>query len=314
MLRKLRHLFQSPFPFYLNTDRDNAVVVLAIALFTLLFLLIFRPFGLADEIREPSAPFVFAGITLAVLALHVLALPRLFPRFYDEADWTLGSFALYNLWIMAIVALLATVYSHYWLENPRQDTFGQHLLGEQVRVLLIGVFPVSAMFFVIWNRMLLRSLRDVRSANRNLLLQRIDPGVLSDLVARQDKSGAASPAPDWVVHAETQETVELPDGSLLFAEAEDNYSRLFWVEDGEVQRRLLRLTLKNLEGQLPSERVARVHRSYLVNLERIDALRGNASGYRLYFAGPGVEVPVARTRSREILDRIEELGNLNLQD
>jgi hypothetical protein len=234
--------------------------------------------------------------------------------FYDEADWTLGSFALYNLWIMAVVALLATGYSHYWLEDPRVDTFARHLLHEQVRVLLIGVFPVSAMFFVIWNRMLLRSLRDVRSANRNLLLQRIDPGVLSDLVARHEKQSDGKAAPDWVVHADTQESVEMPDGSLLFAEAEDNYSRLFWIEDGEVQRRLLRLTLKNLEGQLPSGRVARVHRSYLVNLERIDALRGNASGYKLYFSSPGVEVPVARTRSREILERIEELGNLNPQD
>jgi hypothetical protein len=333
MWNRVKQGLKSPFPFYLNSDRDNLFVVLGITAFTLLFLLIFRPFGLAEEIKEPAAPFGFAGIALVVLFVHILAIPRLFPRYFDDSCWSLGGFALYNLWIIAVVGVFASLYGHYQLNDPCNDTFGQHLLAEQFRVLTIGLFPVSAMIFLIRNRMLAQTLREVETANRSLGIRRLDgqtlanprpgnltgPGTDGKPAANGQPDGNSQPAwnnppgrgdQPWVIHADTQEQLELPKGALLYAEADDNYSRIHWLEGGKVQERLLRLTLKNLEEQLPGETVVRVHRSFLANLTRVDELRGNASGYRLFFSLAEAEVPVARTRSREVLELIGGIGHL----
>jgi|GEM_PF-1119549 len=331
----VKQVLKSPFPFYLNSDRDNLFVVLGITAFSLLFLLIFRPFGLAEEIKEPHAPFGFAGIAFLVLFVHVLAIPRLFPRYFDDSCWSLGGFALYNLWIIAVVGVFASLYGHYHLADPCNDTLGQHLLAEQFRVLTIGLFPVSAMIFLIRNRMLAQTLRDLETANRSLGIRRQDVQAMATALAAQgsdgipatngqsgyhgqpglnSQPGISSPAgigsQPWVIHADTQEQLELPKGALLYAEADDNYSRIYWLEGGKVQERLLRLTLKNLEEQLPGETVVRVHRSFLANLALVDELRGNASGYRLFFSSAETEVPVARTRSRDVLELIGGIGHL----
>lgn len=320
MWSKVKQGLRSPFPFYLNSDRDNLLVVLSITAFTLLFLLIFRPFGLADSIPEPEAPFVFSGIAFVVLFLHVLVVPRLAPRYFDDSCWTLGGFALYNLWVIAVIGVFATVYGHFVLGDPCHDTFGQHLLEEQFRVLTIGIFPVSAMIFLIRNRMLAQTLREVEVANRHLGSRRLANEFpqaplrhgYEEFIHRNYNLRMPSfeVPPSWIIHADTQEQLELPKGALLFAEADDNYSRIHWVESGKAQQRMLRLTLKNLEEQLPGEKVVRVHRSFLANLARVDELRGNASGYRLFFSPAAVEVPVARTRSRDVLDLIEGISNL----
>jgi len=305
MWSKVKQGLRSPFPFYLNSDRDNLLVVLGITAFTLLFLLIFRPFGLADDIKQPEAPFVFSGIAFAVLFVHVLAVPRIVPRYFDDSCWTLGGFALYNLWIIAVIGVFGTMYGHFVLANPCHDTFWHHLLVEQFRVLTIGIFPVSAMIFLIRNRMLARTLLEVETANRNLGIRRQDQQPALSAIGQPSANGH-----HWIIRTDTQEQLELPRGALLYAEADDNYSRIHWVEAGKAQERMLRLTLKNLEEQLPGETVVRVHRSFLANLARVDELRGNASGYRLFFSPAEAEVPVARTRSRDVLDLIEGIGHL----
>ncbi len=303
MWKTLSTYARAPFPFYLNNDRENLAVVLAISLFTLFFLMIFKPFGLAITHDKPEAPFVFAGIAMAVLMVHVLLLPRLMPRWFDDGCWTLGGFALYNLWIMAVVSVFATIYGHYWLFEDSGYSFLSHLMFELFRVISIGLFPVSAMIFLMYNRMLIRSLRDMNRANQNL-------GQLKDIAAVRTGAENGSANRDWLIKADTQEQLELSKEAFLYAEADDNYSRIVWLEDGEVQNRLLRLTLKNLEEQLPTGPFSRVHRSFLVNLERVEELRGNASGYRLYLAAADAEIPLARTRSREVLDQIESIGLL----
>ncbi len=301
MWHTIKAWWKSPFPFYLNSDRDNLLMVLGVSAFILFFLLTFRPFGLAAQIPEPEAPYVFSGIALGVLLLHVLLVPRLASRYFDDSSWTLGGFALYNLWIIAVVGVFSASYGHYVLGDGCQDTFLQHLFAEQFRALTIGIIPVSGILGLIHNRMLVRNLHDVETVNRSLDLRRNDGLIRRPL----SEPGSTKQEKPWMIQSDTQEQLELPDGSMLYAEADDNYSRIHWLQDGQVQDRLLRLTLKNLEEQLPVERVARVHRSFIANLERVDELRGNASGYRLYYAPANAEIPVARTRSRDVLEMID---------
>ena len=298
MWAKVKYWWSMPFPFYLNSDRENLIMVTGIGLFTLLFLLIFEPFGLAFAIQEESAPFVFSGIAFAVLLVHVVVIPRLLPRYFDDSDWCLGGFAAYNVWILTVVSFFIALYSHYFLDISDHDSFGGHLVEDLFRVMTIGLMPVVGMLFIIRNQMLLKTLREVKLANHTL-------GQRKPSLLKQGDHAGSNGVQVWSIQADTHEQLSIPDGSLLYAEADDNYSRIHWMENDQVQERLLRLTLKSLEEQLPMGRIARVHRSFLANLEQVDELRGNASGYRLFFALANAEIPVARNRSRDILVQIE---------
>ena len=102
------------------------------------------------------------------------------------------------------------------------------------------------------------------------------------------------------IRTDTHEKLELNLADLWYVAAEDNYSRVYWKEEEQMQERLLRITLKNLEPQLEDPAIVRCHRSFLVNLAQAYEVRGDASGYSL--ASPEIreEIPISRSRGKEV--------------
>jgi DNA-binding LytR/AlgR family response regulator len=81
---------------------------------------------------------------------------------------------------------------------------------------------------------------------------------------------------------------------------------VFYLENGHQPRRtVLRNSLTNLEVILAGAGLIRCHRSYLVNLRRVERVSGNAQGYRLHFIGLESSVPVARGRSAKVLEILQ---------
>jgi DNA-binding LytR/AlgR family response regulator len=103
------------------------------------------------------------------------------------------------------------------------------------------------------------------------------------------------------IRTDTHEQLDLNLADLWYVSAEDNYSRLFWKENEQMQERLLRITLKNLEPQLEDPAIVRCHRSFLVNLGQDYEVRGDASGYRLASREIGEEIPISRSKGKEII-------------
>lgn len=115
-----------------------------------------------------------------------------------------------------------------------------------------------------------------------------------------------------------EDDFHLQPDHFIMAKAEGNYVEIFISNEdeaglkagnvirrdrdtdkkmGRVIRQLKRIPLKELESQLADcEWIIRVHRSYLVNKERIKDIQGNAMGYQIRLHGISEEVPVSRGR------------------
>jgi two-component system, LytTR family, response regulator len=81
-------------------------------------------------------------------------------------------------------------------------------------------------------------------------------------------------------------------------EAYDNYVRLH--VGGKAH--LLRQTMNELEAALSPERFSRIHRSTIVNLDRVKELRSHFNGERLVILHDGTELKLSRIR-KEWLER-----------
>lgn len=93
--------------------------------------------------------------------------------------------------------------------------------------------------------------------------------------------------------------------NLLFLESTDNYCTIYHRKNSTIEKVLLRTTLKSVEEQISSKKILRCHRSYIVNLEKIESLKGNAQGYKLKIFDSNYIVPV----SRKYLNLINEVFN-----
>jgi DNA-binding LytR/AlgR family response regulator len=83
---------------------------------------------------------------------------------------------------------------------------------------------------------------------------------------------------------------------ILYAEAERNYCKVHT----EKESYLLSVPLRNVESQLPADQFIRVHRSFVVNLQKIDAV----SEYHEYLTIQSHQVPIARRTREDVIKRL----------
>ncbi|MEO1625187.1 MAG: LytTR family DNA-binding domain-containing protein, partial [Bacteroidota bacterium] len=99
---------------------------------------------------------------------------------------------------------------------------------------------------------------------------------------------------------------ELPASQLLYLQAADNYVEIHYKTEEQTAKYILRNSLQKLADQLPSNSIRRCHRSYLVNLQYVERISGNAQGYKLHLLADSIAIPVSRSKSKDILLYFEE--------
>ena len=94
------------------------------------------------------------------------------------------------------------------------------------------------------------------------------------------------------------------DVAVVFTTAYDEYAlKAFEVQAGD-KPRLKEQTLASLEGQLDPRRFVRIHRSYLLNLDRLARLESVSKDARMAILRDGRRLPVSRAgfaRLQELL-------------
>jgi len=94
----------------------------------------------------------------------------------------------------------------------------------------------------------------------------------------------------------------IPIAKLDYAEAQDDYIALC----SESKRHLKQQTISSLESALDPSRFLRIHRSYIINLERVARIEPYGKDSHVAVLHNGTQLPVSRAgyaRLREFLDR-----------
>lgn len=99
---------------------------------------------------------------------------------------------------------------------------------------------------------------------------------------------------DRIFVREKGKMIKLFLADICYVEADGAYSKI--VSDDKDF--LLAINLRNLEGKISSEILMRVHRSYIINLEKIDSIEDN------YVKIGGKAIPISRSYWAEFLKRV----------
>lgn len=136
-------------------------------------------------------------------------------------------------------------------------------------------------------------------------LERAKSRIGAKLPPAPDLAAAARPPKQFleriVVRDGTRVTL-IPAAKLDYAEAQDDYVALA----SEGKKHLKQQTIASLEACLDPERFVRVHRSYIVNFERVVRIEPYGKDSRLAILADGTRLPVSRTgyaRLKSLLDQ-----------
>lgn len=109
---------------------------------------------------------------------------------------------------------------------------------------------------------------------------------------------AIHPLEEGLVSIKTQnlsDDFDLKPDSFVCAKADGNYLNIYMMDGDETSAELKRITLQSLCDQLVDYHfIVKTHRGYLVNINFITNISGNAQGFVLNMASLDFSIPVSR--------------------
>ncbi len=159
-----------------------------------------------------------------------------------------------------------------------------------VDVVTYSVLPIFIILYVIERVLLKRHLRTAQELSESIQqISKSEDNVIIKLFADNEK-----------------DYFELDLDKILFIEANDNYSAIYYISDKGYKKVLLRSSLKRMADQLQDyDNIIRCHKSYIVNFHNIARVSGNTQGYRLHFNETDIEIPVSRDFPKDLIRKIK---------
>ena len=329
-------LLSQPYPTEESVGRRLLKAVL-IGAFVGLFLLVFQPFGL-DDWHTPAKTWKILGfglVTFGVMIAESFLLTPLFPRYFSDDHWTVGREIVHTLLFILVIAIGNRLYIGWLLNEPSTVNSWLHAIG---MTFVIGVFPTIGT--VLTNYIV--QLRRYSQAAATLPNQMVSSVLKEPWLRERVSTVRADDAPGTtltLVADNEKDRLSLRPDSLLFIESSDNYCTVVHLKNStsgveQAVKPLLRSSLSRLETQIAEivperphrrsgttahrssppgleqdrpkhhPRIVRCHRSYIVNLDRVERVTGNAQGYKLHLLGGQFQVPVARRFNDNLISQL----------
>lgn len=275
------------------------LIALGVSSFVFLFLYIFKPFNLGTY---PGSVFLFTlgyGLAtfLVMLIFNVIMLFS-FRNYFNEPNWTTSKELLWLLILLFFIGLANTLYTML------AGVGGFHLktiLYFELYTILIGFFPISASILINYYRLISGYEKGSNEINKRL---------------KEHLSGehSISGNPDLSTKSVTliaengKDEFTFAVKSIVFIRSADNYAEIFFIDDhAKLTCQLIRITLKKCEEELQTyHQFFRCHKSFLVNLQKVSKVTGNAQGYKLHVENAEELIPVSRIHNKTIKDKLAE--------
>ncbi len=250
-------------------------------------ILYFHPLPHA-ELPLLQKKLLILGLTIpTTLALMITVF--ILPIFTKNRNWSLYQKLVYLIYTLNLIFVFNTIYALL---------FFKPIFKEMNILSLWGVIISSASFGTIYPLLLARA---------HLQRNRTREG--------KQLSSSISHFPQTVKHTPNahlrfitfysknhREIFRVREKDLIFLRALENYVAIYYLSNHHLAKYLIRNTLKNIEKQLSKHKtIARCHKSYIVNLNRVQDIQGNAKGYKLTLDFVPEKIPVSRTWYSNIL-------------
>ncbi len=296
MIQRTIPWLQQPYPLDKNWPHALRVAVYS-GLFITLFLFLFRPFGMQIGKDGALAYLLICtgfGLVTALIILLTNGLSRVFPGIFAESRWVLWKKILFNIFFVGLIGLGNMLYANQIWQWPLT---WQTVLGWQGVTFAVGSIPSIFGAFYGLNKLNRRYSLEAARLSAQLTLPHDSPAVV--------------PIPREIILTgdNQQERLSLQPEQLVYLSAADNYVQVFYWEKGVLKNKLLRATLRKMEAALSGQSAFfRCHRTFIVNLEKIVRVSGNAQGYRLHFENIPETVPVSRNLNEVIREKFAPIA------
>ncbi len=274
-------------------DRNCLIgTVMFSVLFALIFLNLYIPFsdtawfGLGNSTTFLiTAGFAFISILILVTSRVVM---------YQTGKVCKLTYAGYILWCIIEVVLICILYTVVTMDviHPADQSwamvFGKAMMYGSIS--LIIPYIMAGMYFTIMDK------------NRTISLMNCSSGIAGDVPSSREE--------DKITLFDSGGSLKLSvrTADMYYIESDDNYIKVWYLDSGGgLKTYILRCRLKTVEESFRDSPLARCHRKYIVNLDKVRVLRKEKDAYWLDLENDSIPpLPVSKTYSDAVLERFRK--------
>ena len=279
---QIKTYINQPYPFYYEELKKVFLLLCFFAIASFLFTYLFDPFVV--NIDEHKIDYLW------IIALHsIMPIPVAFIYFFllkktvkNIENWTLGKEFLHLAVILLVIGFISFLIRDLIYTNS--DNWSFRYLWEEIRnTFLVGILLLIIILPLNLHRLIIKHSNDLKKIS------------ITQQYINDDNTTVR------IITPIKEENFELNIQPFLYAKVDGNYLEIFYDYSNTREKDLKRLTLKEFLDQLkPYPFIFKTHRSYVVNLNAIETVSGNAQGYALYLKNYSKRtIPVSRSKVEE---------------
>ena len=262
----MHSFFNRVFP-YLDKFRYRLLHVLIILVFSILFLITFKPFNIVDWLQYPGFLESFGLASVGILLSITIAVSQLLIRTIIR----IPSFRILHLgiWLISEILVITLILTIFFGEED--------------------------------NSFILEYLISLKFTSIGLILPYAFSIMILALIYQNTRTSSVSQArdpenPDLLHIRDEREQVKFSvrRSYILYLESTDNYITIFYMHEGELKKELVRNSMKKMETEWAESGLLRCHRSFMVNVENIEWIKKEGRNYQIRMKKVDTIIPVSR--------------------
>ena len=288
-------------PKFLLDKRYLLGSVLFVLTFSFMFMAIYSPFSMTAWFSITDTEKIGTTVSFYMVALSIMIISKLLmSQVQSKVNFTPYK---YILWVLAEIIIISISYTHFtFVFVPSIDESPVNLLLKAFGcILLIIAIPYTILTLYAAYK---SKTEELEMLQYKLALNGEPSVMYPSLVNLYDYNGTLK--------------LTINSESLYYMESQDNYVKIYYENQGKLLSYMLRSRTKTIEENLAETSMVRCHRSYMVNVMKINHItKGGKARYIVLSNNEIKPIPVSKSYFKNLVEKIDKYNSsalLNRQD
>lgn len=261
--------------------------------FSILFMAIYSPFSMTAWFSIYDKDHLGMTTAFYIVALAILLISKMMMYGYvSKTNFTLYK---YILWVMAEIIIISLFYTYFtFIFVPSiEESFGDLLLKAFGCILLIIAIPYTILTLYAAYK---SKTEELEMLQYELNLSNEPSIKYPSLVNLYDYNGVLK--------------LTINSDSLYYMESQDNYVKIYYENQEKLMSYMLRSRTKTIEENLADTSMVRCHRSYMVNVMKINHIKkGGKIRYIVLNNNDIKPIPVSKSYFKNLIEKIDKYNS-----